>query len=1015
MYILFAIAVPALGSQPNIVLMMVDDLAYGDLGVTGQLQRASGGMPAIETPNIDALAQQGLMLQNFYATPICASSRAAIMTGFHNGHSSIDRNGGNNGGNALRPVDHTIAENLKAAGYTTGQFGKWGIGGYDHTVLNSVAGDISTAAITHPSATPASQGFDEFYGYLNQLHAHDYYVDFLWEHDHDQSGDPGGMQIDPVSDLDYSHDLIAERSLNFISNHADSSGSNPFFMYAPFTIPHGDYNPPNDAIRQGYLDSEYSVEQANYAAMIKRLDNSIGDIVDRLQDPNNDGDTSDSVYDNTLILFSSDNGGNQPQNNLFGGDVGLRGNKGSVFEGGIKSPFIAQWNGTIAPGQVNQTRIAGIDDLYATLSDVAGAERQLGLDGVSIAGLFSGNQAEKRDAFIFEGNGASWAIRMGDWKLVGGSQLYHLPSDPSESTNVAANQAAIVDLMLEVALDEGVLSDAGPNADQTTHIVQYKSWSPQQGSTDWAAAANWSGGTELNTRGMPANHFDTPPANNWIAQINNPTQEARSLSVAVQSEVLALEIKGETAPTTLRIEGGAALTARNGIRIGTGGTIELNGGALQTMRDVVVHDGGSLVGSGSVESPYDTQGTPFVFTADIVNHGRVDITASTASTATLELVANGGFEEGTQSDGDPDYLFSEIADWESDATTDFDAAKPNNALEGGYRGLIASRPTEPHNLIQNTGHAISLGDELTLSLSHRGFLDWDDGVDTIEATVFYRDDSNVKQTLQSFSVSPIVGDWQSEQVVLDPINDPSADGRELWVSFDAISGEGTTSNEFASLDGVSLTTLVDVPPGPAILSIDGDYRQTDTGRLVIDLSGTTGLAGVDFDQLQVTGSANLAGTIEARVAAGLSLAVGTTFPVLAAGDLQGTFESYSLPDLAGGLRLEVLYTPSEFLLAVGGVQGDYNLDGVVDAADYTVWRDTLGQTGQTLAADGDADGDVDADDYTVWSNNFGNSAHDFGETSTVSLPEPSTSLLITIPIATTTALYRGRTNDDRQE
>jgi arylsulfatase A len=153
--------------RPNIVLIMVDDMGYSELGVTGQLDRAANSQPAIETPNIDALAQQGLMVNNFYATPICASTRGALMTGFHNGHSSIDRNGGNNGGNALRDVDVTMAQNLKAAGYTTGQYGKWGVGGFDHTQTAGGVDNITTAEITHPDATPASKGFDEYYGYLN--------------------------------------------------------------------------------------------------------------------------------------------------------------------------------------------------------------------------------------------------------------------------------------------------------------------------------------------------------------------------------------------------------------------------------------------------------------------------------------------------------------------------------------------------------------------------------------------------------------------------------------------------------------------------------------------------------------------------------------------------------------------------------------------------------------------------------------------------------------------------------
>ena len=596
-------------AQPNIVLIMVDDMGYGELGITGQLDRAGNGLPHIDTPNIDALAQQGLMLENYYATPKCAPSRGSMMTGFHNGHSSVDRNGGNNGGNSLREVDYTMAQHLSAAGYTTGIYGKWGLGGYNHNQTGGGVGNISTAAVTHPDSTPVAKGFDEFYGYMNQVHAHDYYVDFLWEHDTDGSGDPGGVQIDPVNSSDYTHDLIADKSLQFVSDHADASGQNPFFLYLPYTIPHSDFNPPNDAIRQAYVNAGYTSQQADYAAMMKRMDNSVGDIVDRLKDPDGNGQQDDSVYDDTIILYFTDNGGTS-QNSLFSGGAGLRGNKGSVYEGGMKSPFIAHWNGTIAPGQVNSDRIAGLDDMFATLSDLAGAEAAIGLDGVSIAGLFHGNEAQKRSFHIFEGDGSSWAIRMRDWKLVNGSALYHLPTDPDENNNVASNNQAIFNLLDQIARDEGVLSDAGTGAAQTTHIVQYKTWNSQAGSTDWSQNNNWSGGTEFNTRGTAANGFDTPPADSWIATIDNQAGAPQLINVETSSEVLALDVAGTNSEMLVVVDKDASLMARNGVRIRSGATVLIDGGTLQTVREIHVQPGGTLAGAGEINTSYNTTGTP---------------------------------------------------------------------------------------------------------------------------------------------------------------------------------------------------------------------------------------------------------------------------------------------------------------------------------------------------------------------------------------------------------------------
>ncbi len=983
---------PALADQPNVVLIMVDDMAYHELGVTGQNDRAASGMAAIETPNIDALAQQGLMLTEFYATPICGSTRGSLLTGFHNGHSSIDRNGGNQGGNPLRDVDKTFAQTLKAAGYTTGAFGKWGVGGFDQTLTGGGVDNINTAAITHPDATPASKGFDEFYGYLNQLHAHNYYVNFLWEHDTDNSGDTGGMQIAPTSTADYSHDLIANKSLQFIADHADESAQNPFLLYLPYTIPHGNFNPPNDSIRQGYLAAGYSSAQADYAAMMKRMDNSVGDMIDRLKDPDGNGDESDSVYDNTLILFASDNGGTA-QNSLFNGGGNLRGQKGSVYEGGIKSPFIAHWNGTITPGQVDHDTISGLDDLYATLSELASADRDVGLDGTSIAGLFTGQAREKRDIFIFEGNGTAWSIRMGDWKMVNGTELYDLANDPSESSNVAGANPAIATLMHQIALDEGVLSDIGAGAVQTTHIVQYKSWQPQGGSQNWQAAANWTGGSEFNTRGTAANNFDTAPADNWIATVNNTTGAALEAVVDEDSSLLALEVHGSSAAMKIRVAPGASLMARNGAVIGSGATLENDGGTLHTLRSIRVEEGGTLAGNGEIATSYDTTGTPFQLKADLINTGVVDIFPSNGGVTQVELIANGGFEMGTQIDGSANYKFVELDAWSSDGDeAALDAAVANNARSGGYRGLIASRLNDPHNLLQNTGHVISSGDELALSFWHRAFSGWDEGVDDLVAQVFYLDDNEQQQVLQTIVVSPSSA-WASQAMTLNPISDPNAAGRELWIEIDAASGNAVTSNEFASLDDVSLTIAAAAPPRPAILAVAGDYVQDDAGRLQVDLMGGGGNPGVDFDQLDVTGNAILGGVLEVRLDGGYQPSAGTVFSVVEAGQRIGEFNSIDLPALAGGLTLSVEYSTNAVALTVDGVLGDYNKNGVVDLADYTVWRDALGQTGDGLVADGDFSGTVDIGDYQVWKDNFGATTSNPNLLS-APIPEPAAAVLL---------------------
>ncbi len=983
-------------SQPNIVLIMVDDMGYGELGITGQLDRASNGLPHIDTPNIDALAQQGLMLENYYATPKCAPSRGSMMTGFHNGHSSVDRNGGNNGGNSLRDADYTMAQHLSSAGYATGIYGKWGLGGYNHNQTGGGVGNINTAAVTHANSTPVAKGFDEFYGYMNQVHAHDYYVDFLWEHDTDNSGDPGGVQIDPVSSSDYTHDLIADKSLQFVTNHADSSGQNPFFLYLPYTIPHSDFNPPNDAIRQAYINAGYSSRQADYAAMMKRMDNSVGDLVDRLKDPDGDGQQDDSVYDDTIILYFSDNGGTS-ENSLFNGGAGLRGNKGSVYEGGMKSPFIAHWNGTIVPGQVDSNRIAGLDDMFATLSDLAGVDAPIGLDGVSIAGLFTGSEAEKRSFHIFEGDGSSWAIRMGDWKVVNGSALYHLPTDPDENNNVAGSNQAIFNLLDQIARDEGVLSDAGNGAAQTTHIVQYKSWAPQGGSSDWSDNNNWSGGTEFNTRGNAANGFSTPPADNWIATIDNQTGSPQQIDVDIPTEVMALDVVGTNSDVQVVIAKDASLMARNGMRIRSGATVLVDGGTLQTVREIHVQQGGTLAGAGEINTSYDTSGTPFTLKADVRNDGvlRIDQPSEPSTLVLGEVISNGSFEQGTQQDSDSDYSFNELDDWTTDGDPSLDATKPNNATDGTYRGLMGLRPSGLHNLVQATGHTISLGDEMTFQFQHRGFSGWDVG-DSVVATLFYLDDSQQRQTLEQVTVLAD-SSWSLFTTSFDAVSDSQAAGRELWISFDPMNSNGTvSSNEYASIDEVSLQLVTLGDELPTVLTIDGDYTQSTTGDLLVGLRGAGGKAGIDFDQLSVNGVANLAGEIQVELESGYVPGIGDQFEVLTANQIDGTFDAESLPQLPGGLQMVLAYSPTSVMLTVGGLLGDYNYDGSVDAADYTVWRDAL-SGGINLAADGNQDGLINSADYQVWLDNYGASLA--SASSATSVPEPSTAILLLTMIA----------------
>ena len=442
--------------RPNIIFIMADDLGYGHLGCYGQKQ--------IRTPHLDWMASEGTRFTQVYAGHcVCAPSRSVLMTGRHTGHTSVRVNGG---GSPLLPEDITVAEVLKDAGYATGIFGKWGLG------------DHGTAGV------PYQQGFDEFYGYLHQVHAHFYYPWFLWRNDqkHALPGNEGEHR------QQYSHDLIVDESLDFIRRHRQG----PFFLYVPFTIPHFELLVPEDSLKEydgkfpeptPYVDSrrhyaDQPAPRATLAAMISRMDRDVGRIFALLKEL--------KIDETTIVFFTSDNGGYRlarpGEQDFFQANGSLRGAKGSFYEGGLRVPMIVRWPGRVAPGATDDF-IWAFWDVMPTLAELAGAKAPSDIDGISVAPRLLGQSQEQTDRFLYweeipqgKGGTPAWsqAVRWDKWKAVRLKprlplELYDLETDLGEQNNVTDQHPAVI---TEI---EGYLKTA--RTVSRTYPPQEPSWS----------------------------------------------------------------------------------------------------------------------------------------------------------------------------------------------------------------------------------------------------------------------------------------------------------------------------------------------------------------------------------------------------------------------------------------------------------------------------------------------------------------------------------------------------------
>lgn len=465
---------------PNVVFLLADDLGYGDLGCYGQKK--------IKTPNIDRLAAEGMRFTNHYSgSNVCAPSRCTLMTGKHPGHGYIRENRQAKGfpeGQEPVPADLLKLPLLfHGRGYTLGGFGKWGLGPVGS------------------SGDPLKQGFDRWFGYNCQAVAHNYYPTHLWDNDKQIKLDnpkfsahqklPAGADPDDPKSYarytgkDYAPDLINAKARDFVR----ANKGRPFVLYYATTVPHLALQVPEDSLKEyagkfeetpykgerGYLPQRQP--RAAYAAMITRMDRDIGKLLALLKDLDLD--------ERTIVVFASDNG---PLYDRLGGTdtaffnsaAGLRGRKGSYYEGGFREPCVVRWKGRVAAGSTSD-RVTGFEDWLPTLLELTGAKGKTppGLDGISFAPTLLGHKQEPRPFLYREspGYGGQQCVRVGDWKAIrtnlnpgpkaknqqpGAIELYDLAADPGEKTDVAGKHPEVVAKLRAIMEKQHVKSNLFP-------------------------------------------------------------------------------------------------------------------------------------------------------------------------------------------------------------------------------------------------------------------------------------------------------------------------------------------------------------------------------------------------------------------------------------------------------------------------------------------------------------------------------------------------------------------------
>ena len=603
--------------RPNILYIYVDDMGWGSLGPNGQFDRKAKGLPYLLTPNLDRLAAEGRNFTRSYGCAVCTPARSSQQCGFHQGHTLADwNNPGQPEIKAMRADEVLMGDALSRAGYAAGYWGKWGFGG---------SRDMASPTLVNLQTLPTAHGYRHVVAELHHVRAHTFFQPTLWMAPAPE-GTRGGLELRPNSmapyqgnpaypdlparqnhpeypETAYCDDVYCFAALDFVREQAQAylKEDQPFFGLLAVQVPHSPYGA---IVRLPEWDADYaehphwgslSIQAKQWAAMVTRIDGHIGNLLAALEDPNGDGDRSDSIADDTLVIFQSDNGG--PDNDAreaFGANGGLRDVKSSIYEGGIRVPTLMRWPGKIEAGS-STDQIIDVTDLLPTFCELAGTDIPVGLDGVSIAPSLTGSGYQRpREFIIHETPRHGDSIIRGRYKLIWQGrkerQLFDLEADHAESENLAKKYPDLVKELETLLLGERV-SEPKLLFPKGIFANTYHHWTGKDG--DLAASPdNWSDYVYANA-GETYLTDDGAPRVSWTASITNGTTAVAEEDLSV----LGLLIAGGS---TLELKEGVTLEGRNEVRVGEQGSLVLLGGTVTSLRWLEIEPQGTLHGSGVI-------------------------------------------------------------------------------------------------------------------------------------------------------------------------------------------------------------------------------------------------------------------------------------------------------------------------------------------------------------------------------------------------------------------------------